>query len=151
MTMRFPYQLGRRQTASISLNGRWVQPRPIITVTLVGPNRSWAGVARVDTAADETVFSDSVATTIGIDLTTAPAGRCEAFGGVSYPVRFAIVTLRLADGVERHEWQGWVGFTPAPMRIPLLGFGGCLQYFVATCHGDREIVELTVNSLYPGT
>ena len=32
----------------------------------------------------------------------------------------------------------------------LLGFAGCLQFFDALFHGEREEVELTVNGLYPG-
>ena len=52
---------------------------------------------------------------------------------------------------ERHEWPAWVGFTPAPLRRPLLGFAGCLQFFTATFSGDREQVELDANALYPGT
>jgi hypothetical protein len=70
---------------------------------------------------------------------------------VSAPVRYATVTLRLTDGIERREWTAWVGFTRAPLRRPLLGFAGFLQFFTATFHGDREEVELAVNSLYRGT
>ena len=45
---------------------------------------------------------------------------------------------------------GWVGFTSAPLRQPLLGYAGFLQFFTATFHGDREEVELAVNAAYPG-
>ena len=44
--------------------------------------------------------------------------------------------------------SAWVGFTSAPIRHPLLGFAGFLQYFTATFHGDREEVELAVNGTY---
>jgi hypothetical protein len=37
------------------------------------------------------------------------------------------------------------------LKQPLLGFAGCLQFFDALFHGAREDVELSVNSLYPGT
>jgi hypothetical protein len=67
------------------------------------------------------------------------------------PVRYAQVSLRVTDGRERREWAAWAGFTPAKLLSPLLGFAGFLQFFTATFHGDREQVELTVNSLYPGT
>jgi hypothetical protein len=63
----------------------------------------------------------------------------------------AEVTLRVADSKERREWKAWVAFSPVPLRQPLLGFAGFLQYFTATFHGDREEVELAVNSLYPGS
>ena len=67
------------------------------------------------------------------------------------PLRYAEVRLRMTDGKEFREWPAWVGFTSAPLRHPLLGFAGCLQFFGANFLGDREEVELTVNSLYPGT
>jgi hypothetical protein len=57
----------------------------------------------------------------------------------------------LAQGRERREWRAWIGFTPAHLFRPVLGFAGCLQFFTATFHGDREEVELAVNALYPGT
>lgn len=72
-------------------------------------------------------------------------------GGGSGLLRFAQVTLRIADNKERREWQAWVGFTTAPLPHSLLGYAGFLQYFTATFHGDREEVELTVNGLYSGT
>ena len=43
------------------------------------------------------------------------------------------------------------GLPPVKLQRPLLGFAGFLQFFTATFHGDREEVELTVNSLYAGT
>jgi hypothetical protein len=61
------------------------------------------------------------------------------------------VILRLADGQERREWRALVGFTAAKFRYPMLGFAGCLQFFDALFRGAREEVELTINSLYPGT
>ena len=67
------------------------------------------------------------------------------------PVRYARVTLRLTDGHEQREWPAWVGFTPAGLVYPVLGFAGCLQFFDAHFRGAREEVELTPNGLYPGT
>jgi len=72
-------------------------------------------------------------------------------GGVPLPVRYVQATLRLTDGTEFREWTAWVGFAPVPMLWPLLGFAGFLQFFSASFLGDREEVELNVNSLYPGT
>jgi hypothetical protein len=67
------------------------------------------------------------------------------------PLRYAEIALRLTDGKEQREWRAWVGFTPVRLPIPMIGFAGCLQFFGAHFLGDREEVELTVNSLYPGT
>jgi len=104
----------------------------------------------LDIGADDTVFPEAVAVRIGVDLTNAPSGVGEGVGLNSLPLRYAEVTLRIADNQEQREWRGWVAFTPAPLRRPLLGFAGFLQFFTATFHGDREEVDLTVNSLYPG-
>jgi hypothetical protein len=60
------------------------------------------------------------------------------------------VTLRISDGIEFREWTATVGFVQTRLRHSLLGFAGFLQYFTATFHGDREEVELVVNSLYHG-
>jgi hypothetical protein len=72
-------------------------------------------------------------------------------GVPAYPLRYAQGTLRVTDGQEFREWPAWVGFTSVVLRQPLLGFAGFLQFFDALFRSDREEVELTVNSLYPGT
>ena len=82
---------------------------------------------------------------------SARSGPVFRLGGTRVAVRYAQVKLRLTDGREFREWTAWVGFTPTPMAQGLFGFAGCLQFFSAHFHGDREEVELTVNSLYPGT
>jgi hypothetical protein len=150
--MRFAYRRMQRRTPCVPLGGALVVPRPIICVTLVGPLQTWVNLALVDTGADETVFPEAVAHLLSIDLINAPSGTASgvgAPGGVA--VRYAQVTYRLADHQERREWVGWAGFTPVRLVTPLLGYAGCLQYFDASCLSEREIVELTVTSLYPGT
>jgi hypothetical protein len=107
--------------------------------------------AILDTAADDTVFRETLAMQIGLDLSKAPTGVGSGVGMGNIPLRYAQVHLRLTDGVEQREWSAWVGFTPARIPYPMLGFAGCLQYFTSTFHGDREEVELTINRLYSGT
>jgi hypothetical protein len=94
---------------------------------------------------------ESLASAIGVDLTNAPLGRLTTATLTNAPVRYAQVLLRMTDGKERREWPAWVGFTRVPLQSPLLGFAGFLQFFTTTFRGDREEVELAVNSLYPGT
>ncbi|HYV36005.1 MAG TPA: hypothetical protein VE988_09905 [Gemmataceae bacterium] len=151
MSIRFGYKLAGLQHPVLTLGGRFVRPRPVITVTLIGPAATWLFDGLLDTAADDTVFPEWIARRLGIDLSHAPAGMASGVGMVAIPVHFAEVVLRVASNVEQHEWKTWVAFTAAPLRRPLLGFAGFLQFFTATFHGDREEVDLTVNSLYPGT
>jgi hypothetical protein len=149
--VRFPYQPIPVGHAVVPLGGRWVRPRTLIAVTVLGPLGSGARDAVLDTAADDTIFSDSLAAQIGLDLTNAPTGTGSAIGMASIPVRYAQVHLRLTDGAEQREWLAWVGFTSVRLPYPMLGFAGCLQFFTSTFHGDREEVELAANSLYTGS
>jgi hypothetical protein len=151
MSLRYRYKLLPVPQPVVSLGGRFSRPRPLIPVTVVGPADSALLEAALDTAADDTIFSEDVARLIGLDLTGAPTGSGMVVGGSVVTLRYAEVTLRLSDGVERREWRGWVGFAPAKLRNALLGFAGCLRFFDAQFFGGREEVELTVNALYPGT
>jgi hypothetical protein len=149
--MRFAYQLFNAHTPSVPLRGRWARPRPIITTTVLGPANSCLVTGQLDTGADETIFPTSVAQQIGLDLSQAPSGATSGLGPGIMPLRYAEVILRLTDGVEFREWSSWVGFTPAPLKRALFGFGGFLQFFTAAFHGDREEIFLDVNALYRGT
>jgi hypothetical protein len=151
MSLRFRYQLAPVNHPVTPLAGRWVRPRPIIGVTVIGPADSRARDALLDTGSDDTVFPEELAAKIGVDLSNAPVELASGIGSAVIPLRYAEVTLRVTDGNELREWQGWVGFTPATLLYPTIGFAGFLQFFSALFHGDREEVVLTVNSLYRGT
>jgi hypothetical protein len=150
MSLVFPYDLEQMSRPVIPLGGRTSRPRPLVNITMIGPAGALVRQAHIDTGADDTVFRESVALTLGIDLAATPVGSARGVGGTSWALRYALVILRLTDGHEYREWPAWVGFTPARLKRPLLGFAGFLQFFTAAFHGDREQVELTVNPLYPG-
>jgi hypothetical protein len=88
---------------------------------------------------------------VGIDLSNAPVGWASTATLTNAAVRYARLSLRITDGKEQREWPALVGFTSAKLHQPLLGFAGFLQFFTVRFHGDREQVELTINSLYSGT
>lgn len=150
VTLRFPYELERRAQAVWSLGGRWVRPRPILPVTIVGPKTKTTRRSQLDPGADDTVFSEALAASIGIDLSASPATSASGVGGRSSVVRFAEVQLSITDGIQTCQWPARVGFTAARLKRPLMGFAGFLQFFTATFYGDREEVELETNALYPG-
>jgi len=151
VSLHFRYGLKAFNRPVLTLGGRFSRPQSLIPVTLVGPATSRLVEGLLDTGADDTVFPDYLATHIGLYLSTAPTGVAGGILGPPILLRLSEVTLRVAGNGELREWRAWVGFTSAPIRHPYLGFAGFLQYFTATFHGDREEVELTVNSLYPGT
>jgi hypothetical protein len=151
MTMRFNYLRFPTRQPVLTLSGRTERPRTVIGLTLIGPTSTRLIEALLDTGSDDTVFPEALAAILGIDLTNAPTLIGAGFGMVAHPLRLAEVTLRVADSQEQREWRAWVGFTAAPLRQPLLGYAGFLQFFTATFHGDREEVELTINADFPGT
>jgi hypothetical protein len=150
MSMRFRYKHIRTGRLIPSLGGRTVRPRPLIDILLIGPADNRVRPALLDTGADDTIFSDSLAGLLGVDLSNAQAGSASMAGAGAVLLRYADVMLRLTDGREWCEWQATVGFTPTRLVHPILGFAGCLQFFLAAFEGDREEVELTANSLYRG-
>jgi hypothetical protein len=150
MPMRFSYFNAKAPGPVVALGGRPTRPRPLVLVTAIGPAASRSDRGLLDTGADDTVFPDHWAATLGVDLSQAPTTTSKGVGGPGLVIRFAVVTLRVTDGVEFREWPAMVGFVAGPAIRPLLGFAGFLQFFSATFHGDREEVELTANSLFPG-
>ena len=134
-----------------SLAGRADRPRPLLAVGVIGPAGTVVRDGLLDTGADDTVFHESIAARVGIDLTNAPSGSAIGVGASPVSVRYAAVHLRIVGLQERRERPAWVGFMAAPLRRPLLGYAGFLQFFDATFRGAREEVELTVNPHYPGT
>lgn len=151
MSLRFRYRLVPVNHSVVPLGGRWVRPRPVIPASLVGPADTQAFHGTLDSSSDDTLFPEHWAAPLGIDLSQAPSGTGAGVGSHGIPVRYAEVKLRLTDGREFREWPAWVGFTPVALVYPILGFAGCLQFFTTTLYGDMELVELTVNRLYPGT
>lgn len=151
MSLHFRYKLIPVGHPVVPIGGRWVRPRPLVAVTVIGPTQSRAKDALLDTAADDTVFSEALAAQIGLDLTSAPVGVGTGVALGNVPLRSGQVNLRLTDGHEVREWPAWLDFTAVPLPYPMVGFAGCLQFFLGNFYGDGEEVELTVNSLYPGT
>jgi hypothetical protein len=151
MTLRFPFRSFPVLRPLVSLPGRNSRPRPIIPVTLLGQLGAVARDCLLDSGSDDTVFPESVAVAAGIDLSKAPTGSAAGVGLQALTLRFAEVTLRVADNQEQREWSAIVGFTSAKLRQPLLGYAGFLQFFDVLIRGQKEDVELTVNGAYLGT
>ena len=151
MSLRFAYKALKTGSPVFPLGGRMGRPKPLVLATVIGPAAARPFTGLLDTGADDTVLPEQIAALIGLDLTNAPVGQGAGVGGTPLLLRYAQVKLRLTDGREFREWPAWVGFTASPLSRSLLGFAGCLQFFDANFLGAREEVELTVNSLYPGT
>src|SRR5205807_5180790 len=117
---------------------------------------SAAGVFRhypravVDPASDDTVFPLDTARRIRAQLRPDTGHRVRWRGQV-HPLRFGDVELILNDGISVWRWSAVVGFSPAPLRYPILGNAGCLQYFDTLFRGADLTIELNTGRSYAGS
>ncbi len=125
--------------------------RPLIPITLIGPGGTQVLDGLIDSGSDGTLIPEFAAKHMGIDLTMAPQETTRGIGGAQVAARYVAVTVRIADNTEQREWSALVGFAPLAKRNAILGHAGFLQYFTTILYGDFEMLELTVNALYPGT
>lgn len=126
--------------------------RPFVPITIRGP----AGQSRyyrralVDPGSDDTIFPLVIASRIGVKL-RPDSGHRLRWTGQAYPLRFGDVQLELSDGTTVWRWPAIVAFCDAPIPYRLLGYAGCLEFMDVLFRGGDRIVELNVNSLFPGT
>ena len=151
MTMTWPYRRFHTSQPIVTLGGLSYRSKPILPFTVIGPGGTVTTIGLADTGADDTILPESIAESIGLDLTDAPTGHTRGPAGLNRAaLRYAEVTLRLAQGTELREWRAWVGFIAARMRYALVGQAGFLRFFTTVFRPDDEEFDLTVNSLYPG-
>jgi len=148
--IRFAYRRLPVSRPVLPLGGISYREKPALSVTVVTPVQRWVHASMVDSGADDTIFPDSVATFLGIDLTNAPQGDALHVGGQSVAYRYARVGLSISDGMERYEWEAIVGFLPAPLRYGLLGLAGFLEFFEVTLSGERKEVVIVPSATFPG-
>jgi hypothetical protein len=135
-----------------SLGGSLFRHRPILAVRLAGPAGMKVRDGLLDTGSDDTVFDDSLAGVLGVDLRQAEE-RMVGLAGRPTPVRcrYAAVELRISDGVtETYEWSAIVGFVAGPLHYNLLGHAGFLQYFRSDFDGEARLVTIIPKPSFPG-
>jgi hypothetical protein len=152
--LQFAYQdegLGGSPPPSLpaSATVRW---RPLVPVTLFGPTgrRRFFPRALLDPGADDTVFPLVIAGLIGVAL-RPDSGHVLRWRGQGHALRFGDVSIELSDGAEVWRWSAVIGWSPAPLRYPILGIAGCLQFMDACFLGERRIAQLEVNASFPGS
>lgn len=125
--------------------------RPLIPIAIGRPLRRWQTTKAVlDIGADDTIFPTAIMQLIGA-VALPDRGSRIIWQGKRFTIQYAQVRLFMADDVSTYSWQATVAFTPAPLKYPLLGLAGCLQYFDARFRGADRTVELDANWSYPGT
>ncbi len=142
---------GRAKSPLPSMAGSLILPRPLVAVRITGPSSSWLRDGLLDTGSVETIFEQSVAKIIGVDLTHTQSRQIHLTGRKPLRCRYAPVVLRISDGLkETYEWNAVVGFVNVSLWRPLLGYAGFLQYFDADSHGCDTEVILKPNRAFAG-
>jgi hypothetical protein len=141
--IEFPYQTVPSRPAPGSL----FQWRPLIPIQITGPTGKFRRIdqALVDSGSDDTILPRGFATLIDIPLNPNPRMGVR-WGGQLYPLSFGEVILTLTDGSTSLSWKTRVAFSDAPLRHPLLGQSGFLEYFDVTFLGADRIVKIAPNS-----
>jgi hypothetical protein len=147
--LKFPLRAYRSPTPVPSLNGSYTRDRPVIPITVIGPQGQATTFVLVDSGADDVVFPMDLAPQIGVDLSAAVKRQAQ---GVSAPqpasLLFAPVLLELSDQNETYRWRAVVAFTQTPLRFSLFGVAGGIEHFLTTLDlGAREITLLPQPSL----
>ncbi len=153
MILRFPYLSEPlfgppAPTLPAGARSRW---RPLVPLTVQGPNgRSVVfGRALVDPGADDTVLPLDAAELLAVSFYPATTHSLR-WRGQRYPLRYGHVTLEIADDEGNVlAWPAVAAFTTAPVRYPLLGICGCLEFLDATFHGAEHLIELQTNASFP--
>ncbi len=129
-----------------------VRYRPLVPITIIGPGNASFSFERalLDTGSDDSVFPIDVAKRLGIRLKPL-TGHGMRWRGLFHAIRFGDVDLALSDTISIWQWGAVIGFSPAPIRYPILGQAGFLQYFGARFLGADLAVELEINRDFPGS
>jgi len=132
--------------------GAIVRWRPLVPAAILGPTGLIRHFTRavLDPAADDTVFPLDTARRLGVNFRPDTGHRLRWRGQV-HPLRFGDVELVLSDAAVECRWQAVVAFSPAPIRYPILGTCGCLEFFDVRFFGADRVAELDPNRSYPGT
>ncbi len=157
MSLRFPYQPVRitgpvPPTLPGHATVRW---RPFVPLRITNPATGQfrdLRLALADSGADDTVFSMTLVSTLGINLLPdVGGGHSIRWGTSSHAIRFGEVRLDLSDGTEVWSWTTIVAFSSAPLRYPLLGQASFLQFFDVTFRGEAREVIFDTNPSFIGT
>lgn len=132
-----------------SLGGGTLRYKPVVPLTVIGPNGQATPFVLADSGSDDIVFPLALALQLGISLSGAPQRQGSGVGGSQpVPVVYAPVILFLTDGIDAYRWRAVVGFTTAHLRFPLFGIAGGWEHFRTTVDvASREILMLPQPSL----
>ena len=147
--MRFPYRRYEVTATPASPLEYGALSRPVIPFTLSGPAGTLDFFGLLDTGADETYITQSMADRLGLVIEDSLTSIVESASG-EISIRYGSATLEVTDGDESYRWTTTVGITDQDWAEAILGHAGFLEFFDALFRGrDREVVLTRNESLLP--
>ena len=130
-----------------------VSPLPIVPVRFVGPTAHRTIDTVLDTGSAECTLPISIARRLGLTVDTSDTPDGFVRGIAKVPKRFwrRTVEMRLADGNAGYAWTAKIAITDADIRLPALGWSGCLELFRSTFLGQPWRVTLEALPSFPGS
>ncbi len=129
--MRFPTRL------------RDSQHRPIVAISLSLPGRRPVLFdALVDTGADLTLFPNSVARRLGIQIPNNRDGIVTAAVGGESHYWTHDLTLEFRRMPESYQWHAQVGFVDRPMTYGILGAKSFFEFFDMSYSLSQRTIEI---------
>ena len=120
---------------------------PIVPVLIDQGRKRRLLLGLLDTGADVTLMPYRVSLALGVML--GPPNTVGTATGQQISYRPGAITLELRCALETVRWRAEVGFTAAPLSIPLFGDKGFLEFFRCEFDGQLREVELTPKSNLP--
>ena len=142
--MRFPYRRYEVSATPASLAEDSILYRPVIPFTLLGRSDALDFFGLLDTGADETYVTRSMADRLGISIDEHLTSIVESASG-EMPMRYGTATLEVSDGKESYRWTAIVGIADQDWAEAILGHAGFLEFFDAHFRGHDCEVVLTRN------
>ena len=117
--------------------------RPIIPLILMSPAGERVLVdALVDTGADITLFSETVAEALSVDLTNVPESPIRTPLGHAGTYRAVELSLELRRRPDVLQWRGTVGFVSPRLTYGLLGTRGFFEFFAIHYDASQQFLEI---------
>ena len=137
----FPIAVGWREGSSELITIY----RPMVRVTVIGPDDAVTQLGLLDTGADETILPIEILAQIGHAGPAGRTGRLHGIHGGSVDVVYGEVRFGFTEGgTKPFVWEATVAFGQN-LAEPIFGHSGFLEHFTASFNGPGRFVKLAAH------
>ena len=124
--------------------------RPIVMLHVASSSGRFVNVdALVDTGADVSLFPNSMASKLGIELPTSPGLTIGSPIGSTTAYRLAEVQLEIRRPPDVLRWRTSIGFVDRPLPYAILGTRGFFEFFRLSYDASQHLFDLDPVGVLP--